>query len=173
MQNPILYGGIAVALIAGFFVGKMSGGDTSEVTSVEVTPLAMVGDARRGKSLFVSEGCVICHSVQGVGGRAAPGLDAVEWSRQEGAYDFAARMWAGAPIMSELQRLELGYQINLTGQDLADLTAFSRDEAVQGTFTIEDVPEDLRDWFLTEIDMEEDLADKFIGEEVYDFEQGR
>lgn len=151
------------------------GGDSETRTSVdgeavirEVTPLAMIGDASRGKALFVSEGCVLCHSVNGVGGLVGTNLDVRGGVDAPGAYDFAARMWAGAPIMAELQRLELGYQIDLSGQDLADLTAFSRDESVQRTFTIEDVPEEIRDWFLNEIYMDE-LSDRFTGQEYYDF----
>lgn len=145
-------------------------GSGEEKVVVEMTPLAMVGDSARGKKLYVTEGCVICHSVNGVGGRAAPGLDAREHPQEMGAYDFAARMWRGAPIMSQLQQLELGYRIDLTGQELADLTAFALDEDMQKTFTIDDVPVDLRDWFLNEIYMEGDLADRYIGEEFFDFD---
>lgn len=177
-QTGVLLGGAALAVVAivAFMLGKGTGDvapavEAEEEMVVDVTPLAMVGDAEVGKSLFVSEGCVICHSVNGVGGRAAPGLDAREWPNDAGAFDFVARMWTGAPIMVELQRLELGYQINLTGQELADLSAFSRDEAVQATFTIDEVPEEIRDWFLSEISMEEDLADRYLGEEYYDFGQ--
>ncbi len=33
-------------------------------------------DPARGRALFVDKGCVVCHSVNGVGGEIAPVLDA-------------------------------------------------------------------------------------------------
>ena len=33
-------------------------------------------DAMRGRQLFVTKGCITCHSIKGVGGKAAPALDA-------------------------------------------------------------------------------------------------
>lgn len=33
-------------------------------------------DAAKGRELFASKGCVVCHSVNGVGGEDAPALDA-------------------------------------------------------------------------------------------------
>jgi cytochrome c len=33
-------------------------------------------DAAAGRDLFVVKGCVMCHAVNGVGGKAAPALDA-------------------------------------------------------------------------------------------------
>ncbi|MEM9233087.1 MAG: c-type cytochrome, partial [Pseudomonadota bacterium] len=131
MNKNLIIGGVLVVVAVGaFMAGRSVSSADSESTSdsIEMTPLAMVGDAERGKALFVSEGCVICHSINGVGGQAAPGLDAREWPNEVGAYDFAARMWRGAAVMGDLQRLELGYQIDLTGQELADLTSFSLDE---------------------------------------------
>lgn len=172
-MRPFMFNaGVATALVIGaFFAGKsMPGGDPAAPDGVfNETPLAMVGDSARGKATFVTEGCVICHSVNGVGGRAAPGLDAREWPMDTGAYDFAARMWAGAPIMSQLQRMEIGYQINLTGQKLADLTAFARDEEMQASFTMEDVPQDLQETILGEIIMEEDFLNPAPEEDIYDY----
>ena len=33
-------------------------------------------DSAKGRKLFVNKACVVCHSVNGVGGRVAPALDA-------------------------------------------------------------------------------------------------
>ena len=41
-------------------------------------------DAANGRDLFVSKGCVICHAVNGVSGKAAPALDA-DVTRAHGA----------------------------------------------------------------------------------------
>lgn len=123
-----------------------------------LSPRAMVlplADGVHGRQLFVSKGCVICHAVNGVGGRAAPALDAVAAEEGAGAppvdpLDFVARMWRGAPAMLELQAVELGYQIELSAEELADLAVFASDAGLQASFTMEDVPEPMWDWMLNE-----------------------
>ena len=107
-----------------------------------------VPDAERGKDLFVNKGCVVCHSVNGVGGRAAPPLDATEPAGGFDRIDFAARIWGGAEAMIALHDMEFGYRIELTGREIADLAAFSENHAVQATFTEADIPETIRDWTL-------------------------
>lgn len=100
-------------------------------------------DPANGRRLFVSKGCVLCHSVHGVGGKDASSLD---WSSMRGAmnpFEFAARMWRGAPAMIAMQGDELGTQILLTGQELADITAFAHDPEEQAKFSEEDIPEDI------------------------------
>src|SRR3546814_3672335 len=64
-------------------------------------------DAARGRQLFASKGCVVCHSVNGVGGENAPPLDASTMSMPMNPFEFAARMWRGAEAMVALQREEL------------------------------------------------------------------
>ena len=117
--------------------------------------LLPLADVAHGRQLFVSKGCVICHSINGVGGRAAPALDALAVEEGEAAapvdpLDFVARMWRGAPAMLELQAVELGYQIELSAQELADLSVFASDAGAQAGFTLEDVPEPMWDWMLNE-----------------------
>ena len=102
-------------------------------------------DARRGRKLFGSKGCVICHEINGVGGGSAPKLDAKKTITQVDPFGFAAKMWLGAAKMSELQKKELGYRIFLTGQDLADLAAFAHDRGEQRRFTSHDVPPKMRE----------------------------
>lgn len=101
-------------------------------------------DAARGRTLFASKGCVVCHSVNGVGGTDAPALDANTMQGPMNPFEFAARMWRGAEAMIAMQQSELGYQIELTGQDLADIIAFVHSPAQQSRFTIADVPEKFR-----------------------------
>ncbi|MEM9988985.1 MAG: cytochrome c [Pseudomonadota bacterium] len=130
---------------------------------------ATSGDPALGRQLFVQESCVVCHAVRGVGGRAAPALDVVEGDYERTPMDFVAAMWTGAPLMTELQELEIGYRIDLTGDDLRHLAAFGTSAAAQDDFTLNDVPVRMRDLFLSEVDLEEDLADRYIGEEWVDF----
>jgi mono/diheme cytochrome c family protein len=112
-----------------------------------VVPLV---DTERGRRLFVTKGCVICHSVGGVGGRAAPALDAKGRSSTIDILEFVVRMWRGAPIMFMLQEMELGYRVELNPAEIADLAGFVSDAGVQRGFSLEEVPEALREWMVNE-----------------------
>lgn len=127
-------------------------------------------DSAKGRDLFVSKGCVVCHAVNGVGGKAAPVLDAEIGAPAVDPLDFAARMWLGAPAMIELQSLELGYTIHLTADDLANLAAFAGDVDEQKKLSIEEVPEMVRDSFLDERFWEVEDWDEFLekGQEGYE-----
>ena len=60
-------------------------------------------------------------------------------------------MWRGAPLMIVLQEMELGYRIDLSGQELADIARFIHDADGQRTFAESDVPELIRDWMVDEV----------------------
>jgi cytochrome c len=100
-------------------------------------------DAERGRELFVSKGCVICHSINGVGGnaigdlggKAAPSLEAEKMPMVMDPYAFFAKMWRGAASMIVLQREQLGYQIDLRGDEIGDIMAFLHDVEEQERFT--------------------------------------
>jgi cytochrome c len=117
------------------------------------------GDSDRGRDLFTGKGCVVCHSINRVGGKAGPALDADPFEPNLDVFDFAARMWRGAPTMIVLQEMELGYQIDLTGQELADLARFIHDAEVQRNFQETDVPELIRDWMVDEVYDELDIEE--------------
>ncbi len=97
-----------------------------------------------GRKLFVDKGCVVCHSINGVGGTDAPALDAATMPSPMNAFEFAARMWRGAPAMAAMQEAELGAVIDLSGQDLADLVAFAHDAEEQKKLALDQVPEKFR-----------------------------
>ena len=105
---------------------------------------ARMADPDRGRVLFVDKGCVICHSVNGAGGKAAPPLDAPFGAPAADPLDFAARMWRGAPAMIELQSIELGYTIDLSADDIGDLAAFAADRQAQKALTADSLPESVR-----------------------------
>ena len=113
-----------------------------------IVPLA---DPDRGRQLFVGKGCVVCHAVNGVGGQAGPPLDADPAAATVDIFDFVARMWRGASLMIVLQEMELGYQIELNGDELAHLAAFAHDAEAQQAFSEEDIPELVRDWMVDEV----------------------
>ena len=123
-----------------------------------------------GRALFVEKGCILCHAVNGVGGKAAPVMDAEIGAPPIDPLDFAARMWRGAPAMIELQSIELGYTIYLTADEIADLAAFAADREEQKLLDLAQVPEEVRDGFLDERFWEVEDWDDFLrsGQEAVD-----
>ncbi|MFC2967966.1 c-type cytochrome [Acidimangrovimonas pyrenivorans] len=101
-------------------------------------------DPVAGRHLFASKGCVVCHSINGVGGTDAPKLDASTMKMPMDPFDFAAKMWHGAPAMIAMQNSELGAQIQFTGQELADIIAFVHSPAEQKKFSEADIPENIK-----------------------------
>ena len=97
-------------------------------------------DSHRGQKIFMEKGCILCHAINGVGGEAGPALDAADMPPTMNAFEFAARMWKGAPAMVAMQQEELGDIIKLTGQDLADLVAFVHDRKLQKSVSMDLVP---------------------------------
>lgn len=102
-------------------------------------------DAARGRALFAEKGCVVCHSVNGVGGEDAPMLDAEFMDEAMNPFEFAARMWRGAAAMVAMQEEELGAQIELSGQELADIIAFVHNAEEQKRFGEADIPEHIEE----------------------------
>ena len=102
-------------------------------------------DPERGKVLFASKGCVVCHQVNGIGGTDAASLDAGTMEPVMNPFDFVAKMWLGAGPMVAMQREELGGQIEFTGRELADIIAFVHNRAIQRTFSKEDIPEKVQE----------------------------
>ena len=72
-------------------------------------------------------------------------LDAEFMDGPMNPFEFSANMWRGAETMVMMQREELGYVIELSGQELADITAFVHDAKEQAVFSTEDIPEDIQE----------------------------
>ncbi|KJE36500.1 hypothetical protein UF64_04440 [Thalassospira sp. HJ] len=102
-------------------------------------------NAERGKNLFAERGCVICHSVNNVGSDVATSLDASNMNVAREPFEFFARMWRGAHQMLALQQADLGYQIDFSGQDIADIFAFVQNSETQEDFTEEDLPDHIKE----------------------------
>ena len=127
---------------------EQDGSRSDERSSSGARPMDVVVPAMRsdrGRKLFASKGCVICHSVNGVGGTHTPALDAEAMQLPMNPFEFAARMWRGADAMIALQRGDLGGPIRLTGQELADIAAFVHDEREQKKFSEADIPQRILD----------------------------
>ena len=114
-------------------------------------------DAEKGRALFASKGCVVCHNINGVGGEDAPDISAGHMEDGMNAFEFAARMWLGAPAMIAMQEMELGEQIELTGDELAAIIAFVHDPDEQAKFSEDDIPENIKE--ILEADEDEEGED--------------
>jgi len=112
--------------------------DDSLLRPSELTVTLPPMDAANGRILYATLGCVICHEMNGVGGQRgkAPALDASRMPIEPDPFVFAARMWRGAKQMIALQEEDLGYRIQMTPEELADIFAFVHDEEEQKLFTI-------------------------------------
>jgi mono/diheme cytochrome c family protein len=156
---------IALAAIAAAVAG------CSQQSGAKENALVMPAlDAGKGRDLFVNKGCVLCHAVNGVGGKAAPALDAADDFVKPDPLDFAARMWRGAPAMVEFQSVELGYVIDLSGEDIAHLAAFAANRAEQKKFLDSAIPGPMRDSLLDERFWEVEDWSEFManGQEGYE-----
>ena len=143
-----LAGAVFAAVLLSFSAtggaAAQSGGSSGLVAELPVI------DPAKGRALFVERGCVICHAVNDVGGRAGPPLEAEGPSSTVDIAEFAARMWRGAGPMVWLQTLEMGYQIDLTGEDIAHLAGFAADADEQAKFAENQVPGRILEFLLTE-----------------------
>jgi cytochrome c len=107
----------------------------------------------RGKELYSSKGCIVCHAINGVGGTDAPDISAASMAPEMNPFDFVAKMWNHAQGMVAMQEDELGGQITFkNGQEIADIIAFLHDAAIQKTFTEDDIPADIKE----KLDADED-----------------
>jgi cytochrome c len=136
----------------------LAGGAMAEGTDSVSTPpnaalrelVLPIPDPVRGRRLFVAKGCFVCHAIDGIGGMAAPALDAPEEIEQLNVLNFVARMWWGAQAMLELQNLELGYEIQLDGNEIADLAAFAYSTEAQRGLSMQEIPELLQSLMIDE-----------------------
>ncbi len=114
--------------------------ETVSKTAKEGMLLPFMNPAK-GRKLFASKGCVVCHAINGVGGVDAPPLDASTMPPIMDPFDFAAKMWRGAGTMITLQEDELGEQIEFSGEELANIIAFVHSASEQKKFSKADIPE--------------------------------
>lgn len=101
-------------------------------------------DPARGRRLFAEKGCVVCHSINGVGGTMGPRLDYKTAQPYASPFEFSARMWRGAAAMIALQKQEMSYRVDLTGSELGDITAFAHSGPEQLKFKESDIPEHIK-----------------------------
>jgi mono/diheme cytochrome c family protein len=132
---------LAAALAVGVLSAVLLAGGATGRAHAAKSQLALAeGDAARGRALFVSKGCIACHTINEIGGTTGPPLD-VEFAPDEvDPLDFVARMWRGAEAMVSMQQSLFGAQLDFTGAELADIIAFAHDPGEQRKFSEADVP---------------------------------
>ena len=142
----LLTGALGLLAIAGYPAERADGQDSGMMGHETMSPGLMMPsmDAARGRLLFASKGCVVCHSINHIGGEDAPPLDASTMVLPMNPFEFAARMWDGAEAMVALQREELGEPIQLDGQELADIIAFVHHVDEQKKFSDADIPPQIK-----------------------------
>lgn len=138
---------LAAVLLAVSPISALADGGSGDVDSTAITGIMrdMGADAVRGRLLFSEKGCVLCHSVNGVGGEDAAPLDASGMQKHMNPFDLAAKMWAMAPYMIEAQEAEMGGQILFSGRELGDIVAFLHDGAEQHKFAEDTLPVYIRE----------------------------
>lgn len=107
-------------------------------------------DAAKGRRYFATRACVVCHSVNGVGGTRASALDLDEKPEVIDVLTFVTDMWRGGRPMLNLQRRLLGEPVDLTAEELGALIAFLHDPAEQKRFSENDIPKHIRDFMAAE-----------------------
>jgi cytochrome c551/c552 len=91
------------------------------------------GSVSRGKNLLESKGCVGCHMVGGKGGKVGPDFDQTQ--RYASPIYMVQAMWNHGPAMQEQMKKNKVTYPTLTGQDVADISAYLR-QAAAGTTEI-------------------------------------
>ncbi len=79
-------------------------------------------DPSSGGALFVSKGCMKCHSVQGAGGKIGPDLGFIGSNSTK--LELAAEIWNHTPFMIEDMKQEGIAKPTLSGQEFAEITAY-------------------------------------------------
>ena len=140
--------GLVIAVVTSLGGGAFSALLRPALADETATPVGLAlpkSGSQRGRLLYVSKGCVGCHAVNGVGGTAALPLDAATMDPAGNPFEFFARMWLGMKPMIEMQEAKMGGQVELNAQELADIVAFIHDPAMQKTFSMAEVPDNIED----------------------------
>lgn len=103
-------------------------------------------DPAKGRIYFATRACVVCHSVNGVGGKNAVALDIEVRPSTVDVLGFISRMWRGGTPMLALQRRLFSEQIDLTAEELGDIIAFLHSPAEQDRFSKNDIPKFIQEF---------------------------
>jgi mono/diheme cytochrome c family protein len=114
----------AVSLLGlGVLIGVLiEGDDSSRAPTLQADEIGNVTD---GRTLFVSQGCSMCHSFEGQGGSDAPGLDYMKGEMTGGDIaNMSGQIWNHVPMMKEAFAEEHIPFPEFTGNQMASLIAY-------------------------------------------------
>jgi mono/diheme cytochrome c family protein len=100
----------------------------------------------KGRVYFATRACVVCHSVNGIGGKSAVALDIEVRPSTVDVLGFISRMWRGGTPMLALQRRLFAEQIDLTAEELGDIIAFLHSPKEQDRFSENDIPKFIQEF---------------------------
>jgi mono/diheme cytochrome c family protein len=100
----------------------------------------------RGRVYFATRACVVCHSVNNIGGELGPALDYNDNGKAIDVMSFVTRMWRGARPMVALQDTLFGEPLDLAPDELADIIAFLHSAEEKKKFSEKDIPKFIRDF---------------------------
>ena len=92
-------------------------------TGVCATRSLLPGDADRGKDVFRTQDCVVCHSINGEGEKSAPDLGRGA-ERGFSPYVLAGLLWNHAPLMWAAMERKGIAKPELSEQQAADLFVY-------------------------------------------------
>jgi len=102
------------------FILLLIGGGSRVVTGQD--PYILTGEPLKGRDIFVSKGCLKCHSVWGIGGKLGPDLTRVGMGRS--FLQIAGSLWSHSPKMIELMEQRHLPLPSLTPEQMRDLIAY-------------------------------------------------
>jgi hypothetical protein len=95
----LFLGGVVLALL-GVLIGYLIWNGSGSPGAPETLSASEIGNAKDGRELFVSQGCAMCHSYEGVGGSDAPALDSMRGEMTAGEIaEMSGDIWNHVPIM--------------------------------------------------------------------------
>jgi mono/diheme cytochrome c family protein len=114
----------AVCLVGlGVLIGVLIGDDDSSRPST--LQADEIGNVKDGRTLFVSQGCSMCHSFEGQGGTDAPSLDFMKGELTGGDIaNMSGMIWNHVPMMKEAFAEEHIPFPEFTGNQMASLVAY-------------------------------------------------
>jgi mono/diheme cytochrome c family protein len=114
----------AICLVGtGVLIGVLiEGGDNSSPSTLQADE---IGNVKDGRTLFVSQGCAMCHSFEGEGGTDAPSLDYMKGELSAGEIaNMSGLIWNHVPMMKEAFAEEHIPFPEFTGNQMASLIAY-------------------------------------------------
>ena len=82
----------------------------------------IAGNPRNGRNIFVSKGCIRCHSVWGSGGKIGPDLTRIGMGKS--FFQIAGSLWAHSPKMIELMEKQRLRFPTFTATEISDVITY-------------------------------------------------